>query len=427
MKFSKQEQKDVFRVVGIVLCVFSLAFVIMGGFRFMRIWSFQEKASRTQGKVVEMVSRSFNNKTLYAPVFVFTDAAGKEYKIQSDALSNSPLHHHVGETVTVLYDPADPKSARIDSFSSLWSSPRLFSCVGALGFIIGAIFYNVGRRPPNLTLDDYENMYQEERSTKDPPPEITELVTFLEEQGLTLVGKRGPDRKCFGNLCLEYAHDDLIVQIVKDRSVWFTTVMDPIRPYNGYDVALVRDLVQGTGSEDSLSFREQVKIIKSIWPSIRDAFSSVRRQATNDQLDKLAHERAKRIFPSWTKDVLDLEAFLTKEGLTCQHRDAPEGSFGERLMQYFDSVIGIRVTCGAPGTSEGWRVAVADATQPDIWYDVSLIRCIIEKTNEQKIPYLLRFQFVEENWAQIRQLFCEYRREATRARLQKLLGENTIT
>jgi len=254
------------------------------------------------------------------------------------------------------------------------------------------------------------------------PDEVVELIRFLEEQGLTLYCRRGPDREFFGNMYIEYAAGTVKVQIVKDRSQWLIALADASQPDNWYDITLVRDLVLGKGT-DPLPLPEEVKIIKMIWQPARESFSPSRRQATHARLAQIADDRAKRIFPSWSDAALDLEAFLSKEGLVCQHRDAPEGSFGDRLMEYFDSVIGVRVTCGGPQSSEGWRVAVADATCPDSWYDIALIRCTIEQTTDREMPYLRRFQFVQENWAQIKHFFCDSCRETTHARLKQLLAE----
>ena len=135
-------------------------------------------------------------------------------------------------------------------------------------------------------------------------------------------------------------------------------------------------------------------------------------------------------------------------------------------MQYADAVISVRITCGGPlslgggrkmpadmeqlGAANwalvpgGWRVQVADSTRPNTWYDVSQIRSLIERTDHlsllewanriwAKIGHAFfsarRFltdiestaYFVKENWALIRSLFSDRRREATHARLARLM------
>ena len=256
------------------------------------------------------------------------------------------------------------------------------------------------------------------------PSEIVELVTFLKERGLTLFRKEGPSFWHFGNVYMEYEGANVRVQAILDRGDWSIALADAAKPATWYDVGILRDLVLGVGS-DASSLPEQVRLIEKIWQEVIDAFATARRESSHARLDQLAKERAIRIFASWSDAALDLEAFLSKQGLTCRHRDAPQGSFGERLMEYVDSVIGVRITCGGPPSSEGWRVAVADATQPDRWYDISLIHCIIEHTADRKMPYLRRFEFVKDNWAEIRQLFCDSCRESTQARLAELLAASS--
>lgn len=254
------------------------------------------------------------------------------------------------------------------------------------------------------------------------PPEISELVSFLEKQGLALRRKQGPDRQSFGNIYMEYGNGDVIVRVVLDRSCWELDVADIAQPTNWYSPDILRTFVLGAGS-DSLLLSEQVEIIERVWREIIDAFSPLRREATHARLAELEIERAQRIYPPWTTAALELETLLISKGLTCRHRDAPKGVLGERLMVYFDSSIGVRVTCGAPENSEGWRVAVADAADPDRWYDVALIRRLLGHVGELKMPYDQRFAFLKKHWTQVRELFSASARAATHEQLTELLEE----
>ena len=65
------------------------------------------------------------------PVFRFT-VDGREVEVQSD-VGRSPPSQRVGETVLVLYDPADPSHARIAG----WAHSGAFAAVILIGVGVG--------------------------------------------------------------------------------------------------------------------------------------------------------------------------------------------------------------------------------------------------------------------------------------------------
>jgi len=220
---------------------------------------------------------------------------------------------------------------------------------------------------------------------------------------------------------MEYGNGNIKVRIVLERPFWLIAVADDVlRPDSWYDVALLRDFALSKGP-DVLPLSAQVKIFKLIWRPLLEAFSSSKKQSTLTQLDQLNMERMKRVIPTWSNAVMDLAAFLSEAGLVRRRYEAPNGVFSDRLMQYTDAVMGVRITASSLPTV--WRVAIADASHPENWYDIALIRCLIEGTNDKRMPSLRRFEFVKENWGQIRQLFCDSCRETTHARLKLLLAE----
>lgn len=283
------------------------------------------------------------------------------------------------------------------------------------------------------------------------PREITELIAFLEGQGFILSRKEGPDPNYFGYIVMEYSDGRVKVLIEWERSVWIITMVDIARPDIWYDAIMLRDLILGVGPTDELSLAEQVSIVKAIWQDVVNGFSPSRRDATHAQLARLRDEFDRRALPAWPDAVVELELFLIERGLTCVHREAPEGTKGPRLMQYADDVISVRITCGAPGASEGWRVRIADSARPDTWYDISLIRSLLEERDDfrkaltdcmlliwkvwvklsawedRRLPKPRDFEFVKEYWTLIRREFSDERREATHARLRELMREKTGT
>lgn len=98
-------------------------------------------AAEAKGTVIELDrsrsrSSSGSSSTTYRPVVAFTTATGKSIEFTS-SVGSSPPSHHVGEAVTVLYNPADPYSARIKSFFQLWFG---FLIV----FFLGLVFATIG-------------------------------------------------------------------------------------------------------------------------------------------------------------------------------------------------------------------------------------------------------------------------------------------
>lgn len=105
------------------------------------VWSTKTwiaRAIEVKGSVIEMVrSRDRENTTyLFAPVVRFQTVEGDTVEFESGMRSNPPAYRK-GQTVSVLYDPDEPRSAAIRGFFSLW----LMSII--LGFI-GTIFTTVG-------------------------------------------------------------------------------------------------------------------------------------------------------------------------------------------------------------------------------------------------------------------------------------------
>ena len=82
-----------------------------------------------------MVTNHSSDSNTYAPVVEF-DHAGKKYRFK-DSVSSNPPSYRTGQRVGVLYDPADPRDARIDR--GRWNKvvPILSGGCGALFVLLG--------------------------------------------------------------------------------------------------------------------------------------------------------------------------------------------------------------------------------------------------------------------------------------------------
>lgn len=100
---------------------------------------FVNRAQKSQGTVLELVrhvSSGSKRTVTYAPRVRFVLPDGSVHEFTSEMSSSDP-GYTVGQPVKVLYDPAKPETAEIDSWFVIWFGP------GILGFL-GAVFFAVG-------------------------------------------------------------------------------------------------------------------------------------------------------------------------------------------------------------------------------------------------------------------------------------------
>lgn len=130
-----------------VMCGMSLIFILIGGiFGIYRI-NYLSKAIATEATITNFIERkSDDGDVLYAPVYVFKDAAGNETKIISSTASWPPVAE-VGDTIEILYLPDDPKRSIMNRFFSKWGFTAIASGLGSFYFILFAILaFFTGRR-----------------------------------------------------------------------------------------------------------------------------------------------------------------------------------------------------------------------------------------------------------------------------------------
>lgn len=104
--------------------------------------------ARATGTVIAITSyRDSDGDTMYRPVVEFTDAAGNRREFSSD-ISSSSSEFSRGETVDVIYDPAQPENAIIDSFMERFFLPLIFGGLGSIFALIGGgiLFATIRRR-----------------------------------------------------------------------------------------------------------------------------------------------------------------------------------------------------------------------------------------------------------------------------------------
>jgi hypothetical protein len=136
----------VIRPGAVILCLmvgFGIL-TLVGGVALVETQRFLAGAEGARGVVVDVVevvkrertgsgsSRGFTNRTYFHPVVRFTTAREQVVQFQSDEGATRPAYR-VGDTVEVLYDPANPRNARLDTWSSRWGLATICLGLGAFG------------------------------------------------------------------------------------------------------------------------------------------------------------------------------------------------------------------------------------------------------------------------------------------------------
>jgi Protein of unknown function (DUF3592) len=131
---------------------------LLGGgvYSFVSTREFLGNAVSADGVVIDLEERwdSDDSSYTYYPRVRFATETGQPYEFTGD-VGSSPAAFDVGEGVRVLFDPADPSSARIDSFMQLWFASMILGGMGLIFSIVGGgsifAFGGAGKRRNPLT------------------------------------------------------------------------------------------------------------------------------------------------------------------------------------------------------------------------------------------------------------------------------------
>ena len=97
-------------------------------------WHFTQSGVAATGTVVENRAIDDADGTTYKPVVEF-EIDGQVYRFEGGN-SSSPPAYRVGQSVRVLYDPADPSQAQINSIWERWLAPFLMGSAAVLMALI---------------------------------------------------------------------------------------------------------------------------------------------------------------------------------------------------------------------------------------------------------------------------------------------------
>lgn len=136
MLFSHFNRKWISGIMIILACACLFIMVIS----FLYIHNFIRQARQAQGCIIQLVDREEDGGTSYYPVFTFKDANGVKHIVYSDTGSYPPTYQ-IGDKITVLYNPNNPRYAKINNFFSIWIIPLITGVLGVTYLPIGLIMW----------------------------------------------------------------------------------------------------------------------------------------------------------------------------------------------------------------------------------------------------------------------------------------------
>jgi len=132
-------------LVPILFCLVGLFFAAYGIRSLARTRRFAATASRARGVVVDVKTEWFDlggtastGSWLRFPVVRYQTANGQSVTFKSRT-GTMPSPYKVGRQVPVLYNPADPRDARIDTFVMTRLLPGCLVVFGVLFFALGVV------------------------------------------------------------------------------------------------------------------------------------------------------------------------------------------------------------------------------------------------------------------------------------------------
>jgi len=124
------------KIMTTIFAVVGAGMIIGAVFMVISTNKFLDGAIIVNGEVMDLVESYSEDSTTYAPVVAYRTETGDVFSFKSNTSSNPPSYS-IGEQIEVLYSPSDPRSARINSFFSLWGGSVIVGILGSVFFLIG--------------------------------------------------------------------------------------------------------------------------------------------------------------------------------------------------------------------------------------------------------------------------------------------------
>ena len=127
----------------LLFCVIISLGLIIGGLLWgTRRYGFLKSCVHAQGTVVEQREKTGSKfTTYYYPVVEFKTESGEKVQFVGGAGSSGGPMIPTGSTVDVVYDPAAPSQAQIQSFVQYWLGPVGLAAMGLVIMAMGFFFF----------------------------------------------------------------------------------------------------------------------------------------------------------------------------------------------------------------------------------------------------------------------------------------------
>jgi hypothetical protein len=122
----------------IIALLVALPFLGVGLYEAIKIGRILQSYERIEGTVTGnsyYADPAEDGSGAYYPSVTFQPEDSRPIQF-ADGIGTYPARYSVGDRVAVLYNPADPSDARINSWMRLWVAPIIFIIVGSVPLLI---------------------------------------------------------------------------------------------------------------------------------------------------------------------------------------------------------------------------------------------------------------------------------------------------
>lgn len=209
------------------------AFFAAGLAFYVETINFKRTASKAEGIVYDIETRSDSDGSSYYPMVRFTPEGAEEPVEFTGGIGSNPSSYKRNQKVKVIYDAANPEKARIDSFFETALFPLVFSGMGGIFLAIGLGFLISGIR--NKRNDEWLRLFGKQ---------VTAKITGVEYDTSFKVNGQSPWR-----ITAQWHNPNTNeVHVFRSDHIWFnpsqyitgeeiTVLIDPKNPKK-YDVDL---------------------------------------------------------------------------------------------------------------------------------------------------------------------------------------------
>lgn len=131
-------------IMGVIFLIDAIGMLTGGYFTYRNTEHFLSVAKSVTGIVISMEKHtdSDSSSVSYSPVIEFIPDSEQSVIFSSSSSSSDP-DYLIGDEVAVLYDPADPEKARINSEFEIWGLSVILTSIGAVFLLISAMIFGI--------------------------------------------------------------------------------------------------------------------------------------------------------------------------------------------------------------------------------------------------------------------------------------------